>query len=955
MPTNMLPQPAAVSSTVHTFNVDNVAQGVLLAAVSLQGIVNRTTPRIFIHHTFGNPATDPRKTKWMMDYYKSQNIVTTETVYTDIYALINHFKSSISGAVVYDPNLTATINVATNAAGVENLLIISPDMIASINNLGITVLRDLRNVWSNPYDAYLWSYNNYWSEQRHDVLACTNYELQHHFHRDYMIQYKLPVFWFPKSDDPDYSLNLENHVKNNILALSEPSCPILGFLPAWSSSGQRGPDEFHGCQMISKYGKFWITNDWAGNYSWHSGVQVSSSTLKQTKTRQKAYREYDPNKKYVAITMIESGDAPCFFQYGFDYFQWNDADRGKVAYNYSIAPSCTYLLPGLMKKLYEEATENDFFFSAVSGDGYCYPLEGYGDNGLLGLTKDQLLHDFFQKSSYEMAKLDFDMFALYSHPWSPWNYTVDDNIVNTYMTPDINGLTSIISDVGRNDGTTPANANRMMTNNSSIHHCLTRWSTTDYYPPYDTTKDAGAAAFLVDEIRNNSSGGNFIQAMAYSWHFGPRRVKMASDTLLAEGYEFVTLNEFEYLWRVSQNLKLPTRDPNKVFGTKITGGTATSSSSYGPGYEASKAIDGNLGTEWVTTTADKNTGWLKVSWGSAQSINKIVLKDRMNLNDQITGGVLSFSDNTTIHVGALHHSGKDFYVEFPTKSVTWVQFNITSTSAPTHAAGLSEFEAYYTALPVYYTDLARGKTATASGIWNNNQDFAASKAIDGNGISYWASNTTGSTWIKIDLQGRSNVNRLKMKWETGGTYTIEVSADDITYTTVATGTSVSGGGITDDTFTSSLARYVRVSAGSYRAIYNLEVYAMPALASDIAQGKTASASGVWSNNPDFAASKAVDGNDATYWAANSDGNPTWLKVDLGSIVNINRVVIKWEHVGTGGYNIQVSSDDQTYFTIKKGTARANNTTTDDLVLPTPTRYLKISADNYRSIYSIKVN
>jgi hypothetical protein len=308
------------------------------------------------------------------------------------------------------------------------------------------------------------------------------------------------------------------------------------------------------------------------------------------------------------------------------------------------------------------------------------------------------------------------MFGLYSHPWSGWNNPTDDNILNTYLTPNIQGLTSIISDMGRNTGTTTANANRLMNDNTSIHNCLTRWPSTDVGNPNDTSKDTDAVNWLTNEITSNSSGGNFINAMAYSWNYGPRRLKMVENALASQGYVFVTLNEFEYLYRQSLNLSLPSRDPNNLYGTKITGATATSSTYFGAGYEASKAIDGVSTTDWATTSADKNTGWIRLTWSSSKNINKIVLKDRANAIDQVMSGTFTFSDGSKLPASALSNGGKGYSIEFPTKNATWAQFIINSTSATTYASGLSEFEVYNTPIPVYYSDLAMNRPVTSSGV-----------------------------------------------------------------------------------------------------------------------------------------------------------------------------------------------------------------------------------------------
>src|SRR5437660_12616684 len=87
--------------------------------------------------------------------------------------------------------------------------------------------------------------------------------------------------------------------------------------------------------------------------------------------------------------------------------------------------------------------------------------------------------------------------------------------------------------------------------------------------------------------------------------------------------------------------------------------TATASSeNTADGQTADKAIDGVIDgypgdytKEWATAGGGAGS-WLKLTWSSAQTINKIVLYDRPNLSDQITGGNIQFSDGSSITISA---------------------------------------------------------------------------------------------------------------------------------------------------------------------------------------------------------------------------------------------------------------------------------------------------------------
>lgn len=81
---NYLPQTPAYSQYVSTFSYEGVSQGVRLAAVSLQGLVNRDTARIYLSE---------RQSRWLLDFYKERGVVKDETVYNNIFTLLKEYKN----------------------------------------------------------------------------------------------------------------------------------------------------------------------------------------------------------------------------------------------------------------------------------------------------------------------------------------------------------------------------------------------------------------------------------------------------------------------------------------------------------------------------------------------------------------------------------------------------------------------------------------------------------------------------------------------------------------------------------------------------------------------------------------------------------------------------------------------------------------------------------------------
>src|SRR5690554_5249632 len=125
------------------------------------------------------------------------------------------------------------------------------------------------------------------------------------------------------------------------------------------------------------------------------------------------------------------------------------------------------------------------------------------------------------------------------------------------------------------------------------------------------------------------------------------------------------------------------------------------------------------------------------------------------------------------------------------------------------------------------TLLSLNKKVTASS--KDNSSRVASKAVDGNTGSRWASYPVDSTWFTVDLGKTFDISRVKLNWEAayGKGYKIQVSNDGSKWSDVFTTTSGNGG--IDDLSVNGNGRYVRM-LGTERgtkfgySLWEFEVY-----------------------------------------------------------------------------------------------------------------------------------
>ncbi|MFI6019017.1 discoidin domain-containing protein [Streptomyces sp. NPDC051287] len=131
-------------------------------------------------------------------------------------------------------------------------------------------------------------------------------------------------------------------------------------------------------------------------------------------------------------------------------------------------------------------------------------------------------------------------------------------------------------------------------------------------------------------------------------------------------------------------------------------------------------------------------------------------------------------------------------------------------------------------------------------------------------------------------------------------------------------------------FTRRTARYVRVLCRTRATDWGSSLWSLAVLDSsvptnDLALHKEATASSV--DDPGNGAGNATDGDAATRWSSAFEDDQ-WIRVDLGSQVAFDRVVLTWERAYAGTYTVQVSDD---------GTAWTDVRDVDNTAVPLPFR------------------
>ncbi len=135
-------------------------------------------------------------------------------------------------------------------------------------------------------------------------------------------------------------------------------------------------------------------------------------------------------------------------------------------------------------------------------------------------------------------------------------------------------------------------------------------------------------------------------------------------------------------------------------------------------------------------------------------------------------------------------------------------------------------------------EIGKGKTIVASSEETNNGTLLkATNANDGNTATRWSSLFADPQWIRIDLGATYLISQVTLTWEAASAknYTIDVSSDGSTWSTISTKTNMATGARTDDiTGLSGSGRYIRMNGTARNTTYGyslfeFKVYGTPAV------------------------------------------------------------------------------------------------------------------------------
>jgi hypothetical protein len=339
-----------------------------LTLLSLQGIVNRDSPQIYL-------ILDQYSSFWLQ-YAKTAMPSLQTTQLSSATDLISRFASKVKGVVVYDPSVPDTINVATTIAGLENRLIVDPSSLPTIQQiLGQVDVIDLRTYvsnlgWSNSPSGrvllYQWVFNNLWPNCDKRMIGVENpgapvssYGLSLAT-RDYIVALHLVTLYLDPTQ-PDQAA-----LYKKFLSTAPSPIPIFGWVDT---------NEDPTVSLVSSYGDWVAVLSHVNNPTYPADLTVLSGLqvqpMKYTpQIDQSAMPQTVPAGVYVTA-YVSDGDN-IGYDYSFGFSQWDAYRNIGVPVGWTINPTLIDIAP-LIWNYYVASKGVATFVAGASGAGYALP------------------------------------------------------------------------------------------------------------------------------------------------------------------------------------------------------------------------------------------------------------------------------------------------------------------------------------------------------------------------------------------------------------------------------------------------------------------------------------------------------------------------------------------------------------------------------------------------------
>lgn len=349
---------AGRSAFVMRWNLDWQVAGGLpekVLLLSLQGLANRTAPQLYIVHP---PEFQWEITGPLFSFYERKHGVKFTELKTVEEALAR-FAGHAKGYVVWDPAIPATMNVALTIAGLEDALVVTPDLILVVEKHGLWPVDDLRGRYNGRTDAQIYgdAVTRYWSRCSRDSIMLMGGHagaVRQPAVADWGIRQKM--FFHDLSANPKHPEELA--LAQRLLGELNPGATVFG----WHSYAKDTEEQW--TTLLSGYGLKMEGLHNLPNLSFNCQFTFTPG-FKFTNIHHVARDAKLTAEAKVYLSFVQSDSIGIGV--------WTKPGRGKLPFAWQVTMNWTKFSPAALEYFHESATPNDYFIGGLSGPGYMYP------------------------------------------------------------------------------------------------------------------------------------------------------------------------------------------------------------------------------------------------------------------------------------------------------------------------------------------------------------------------------------------------------------------------------------------------------------------------------------------------------------------------------------------------------------------------------------------------------
>ncbi|KAK7696861.1 hypothetical protein SLS64_014146 [Diaporthe eres] len=153
-----LPSFPDIAGKIEYANLDALSGDEQILLTSLQGLVNRQQPRLYLDWPQLLEESDDAVNQAWLEQLEANGVESVD-VTSDPFDLIDKYKSDIHGAIIYDVEVPDTINLASTMAGISGAVLATEDL---ARRFDIPIIEDLRGLFRDKYEVYEYASRNVW-------------------------------------------------------------------------------------------------------------------------------------------------------------------------------------------------------------------------------------------------------------------------------------------------------------------------------------------------------------------------------------------------------------------------------------------------------------------------------------------------------------------------------------------------------------------------------------------------------------------------------------------------------------------------------------------------------------------------------------------------------------------------------------------------------------------------